>query len=211
MNPSRALALGAALSLACAACEPETRILSARGGLEGLPGAKGGFKPDAARNPTDAGASAWDPLLERFPSDPQDPRKAKDSDSSSLRRTSTDGRVTLLARSPGHVMFHLTQTLHNKEYDLLLDQVLSDRLKTEYRKRALDPRQAVDFLAAHEQDVARLIAAVPMGEQTPGVILEPLGGNAFRLRAPAAAAQDLRFTTFDVVVERGQFRLLMIQ
>ena len=155
------------------------------------------------------GSTDWDYLLSAG-ADPE-ARRLSDDEVATLRRTDEDGVVTLMARSPAHVMFHLSQTLRNQEYDLLLDQVLSDATKIEYRKRGMDPMEAVKYLASRQDDIMALFAAMPLGDQTPGVNFETIGPNRFRLSPPAAITHDLRFTHFEVIIERREFRLLMIR
>ncbi len=201
-----ALGLALAAALALAGCTEE-RIVSVRGGLTGLPGAEGGRKADAPLDPARAGQTQWEPLLAEF-NGSAEPDEAPDPQT--LRATLPDGSVRLVSRSPNDVMFHLARTLANDERPLLLDQVMSDALKRSYASRDLDPAQGADYLFKHRQDIARLLAAIPLGEQTPGVYLEPIGRNAFRLRAPAQLAPDLRFTSIDFIIERGQFRLLLV-
>lgn len=184
------------------------RVVSVRGGLYGLPGAQGGLQPEADPGaPSTRAESRWDNLLARFPG--QEAPPPVDS-APTLRRTRDDGSVELISTSPNHVMYHLTQTLISKEYDLLLEQVISERTKQNYEDRGLDPTDAVKFLVKHEKDIARLFATMPMGEQTPGVFTEVIGPNMFRLRASSIVAPDLRFTAMDVIIERGRFRLLVI-
>ncbi len=219
-----AAVLMAAFSIGC-----ETKVVQRRGlHLEDVPGAEGGLAAERQAEKQRQEASAWDSLLDQFPADEPKPgeRGASESGSSRastgatgsdgtdpgpLRRKAPDGTITLVLRSPSDVMYHVSQTLRNKEYDLLLEQVLSERLKTEYRKRMREPREAVDFLVGHEREIMALIAALPMGENTPGVLMEDIGPNAFRLRAPESMRPDLRLTCFDVVIEKGVFRLLMIE
>jgi hypothetical protein len=128
-----------------------------------------------------------------------------------LRHTNPDGSVTLSLRSPAEVMYQVMTTLQHQEHDLLLEQVIAERAKREYLRRGRDPGEAVDFLVKHKEDVAALFATFPMADQTPGVHLETVGRNAFRLRAPVAMAGELRLHSFDVVIEEGRFRLLMIR
>lgn len=128
-----------------------------------------------------------------------------------LRHTNPDGTVTLSLRSPSEVMYQVMTTLQNDEHDLLLEQVIADRTKRAYTTKGRDPGEAIDYLVKHKNDIASLFATFPMGDQTPGVHLESIGRNAFRLSAPVAMAQELRLHSFDVVIERGQFRLLMIR
>lgn len=195
------------------ACTYE-KVVGVRGGLYGLPGAEGGLKvegePDDSARKSSSGN--WDAILTEFRSDDPDAQAGAvgEEEAYTLRRTRPDGSIDLISRSPNHVMFHVTQTLATGERDLLIEQVMSERLKRSYEARGLDPIQGAEFLIKHQQHIGALFASMPLGEQTPGVFLETIGRNMFRLRAPAQLAPDLRFNYFDVIVEGGEFRLLMI-
>lgn len=211
---------GACAAIVFAGCAAEPRIVSERSLLTGVPGAVNGGDAAATSAPNTSGSSAysddWERTLRAFQTPDLSPagRMPVSSDAAAGARLRTElpgGRVVLTSRSPADLMFHLMTTLRNKEHDLLLDQVISERTKQEYRRRGRDEREAVEFLAANEKDVAALLWAFPMGERTPGVIMENVGRNAFRLRAPVVMRGELRFTTLDVVIEHGQFRLLMIR
>lgn len=165
-------------------------------------------------------SNPWEPMLRAFPGYEAPPTvgEAAEGDTPAdratllgLRRVNADGSVTLFLRSPTDVMYHVMSTLQREEYDLLYEQVIAGRAKLEYTRRGRDPREAVEFLRRRKQDVAALFASFPMGDQTPGVHLESIGRNAFRLRAPVAMREELRLHVFDVVIEGGQFRLLLIR
>ncbi len=214
------------VSLAVAGCKSEERIVSARGGLYGLPGAQSGVVDDTQASskpePTEHHRGGpWDSVLRAFPGY-QPPADTSVSASAGaepqsqgemlgLRRTNRDGTVTLFSRSPSDVMYHVMTTLDKKEHDLLFDQVLAESTKAEYRRRGRDAWEAVEFLAKRRGDIAALFGTFPMGDQTPGVALESIGRNMFRLSAPVAMARELRLHSLDVVIEDGQFRLLMIR
>ncbi len=180
--------------------------------LQDIPGAQGGIR---AEEPPEGQGQDWEQLLAEYQSTPGssvgDAEQYEQIDGSPLRLAAADGSIRLVSKSPSHVMYHLTQTLARGEDELLVDQVLSDRTKREYRVRGLDPIDALEWLKAHREDIGALFATIPMGEQTPGVFLESLGDNAFRLRAPTALRDGLVLREFDVVVEQGSFRLLVIR
>lgn len=195
-------ALAAALGTGCG-CAEEREILEVRGGLVGLPGSQGGL---VGSRPKETSGGFQD-VLNRY-----DPLEESEDQNSAgiLRRTNDDGTVSLISRSPRHVVYHLLTLLASEEEDLLFDQLLSDNLKEAYIQRGKDPREAVDFLMDNRDDIRRLLATIPMGEQTPGVLARPIGRNMFRLSAPSVMARDLRFKHFDVVMEGRVFRLLLI-
>lgn len=204
----------------------EERVVKVKGLMEGIPGAEGGWSKDLAR---EEGASApargmWEPLLGEFEkgkavegAEGEEGAKAAGDGvetraiAAGLRKVNKDGSVLLVSKSPSDVMYHVMSTLRNKEHSLLFDQVLSEMTKAEYLRRGMEPRDAVKWLAKHEGDIADLFSTLPMGEQTPGVYMESIGRNMFRLEAPVAMRGEVRLTRFDVVIEKGEFRLLMIR
>jgi len=210
-QPAPALLLLALALPLCQGCA-ESRVVKSNDILQDIPGAQGGLR---AETPPEDQSQDWEQLLAGYQSTPGasvgDDEQFQQIDGAPLRLEAPDGSVLLVSKSPSHVMYHLTQTLAKGEDDLLLDQVLADRTKREYALRGRDPAEAVDWLKRHRQDIGALFAAIPMGEQTPGVFLEPLGDNAFRLSAPRAIRDGLTLTEFDVVVEQGRFKLLMLR
>lgn len=212
------------VSMFIVGCASEERVISARGGLYGLPGAQSGIVEESSDNSKPKGNSQvasgpWDNVLRAFPGyeAPAAPTEDPSAEPRSrgemlgLRRINRDGSVTLFARSPSDVMYHVMTTLENKEYDLLLDQVIAESTKSEYRSRGREPNESVDYLIKRRDDIAALFATFPMGDQTPGVQMKSIGRNTFRLTAPVAMTQELRLHSLDVVIEGGQFRLLMIR
>lgn len=201
-----ALAVGAVVVAGCT----EERVVGVRGGLQNMPGAKGGVEVDQRRvsegqsvgTSYDALLAKYEPYSDELVVDERHPLRLVDPDDPE--------QVTLVLRSPQHVLIHLFETLRNGEDDLLYEQVLSDRLKRNYRESLKDPREAVAYLKKNAREVRKLIASMPAADQTPGLYLKPLGDNAFRIEAPGGGALKMKFQTFDVVLEGGRFRLLLL-
>lgn len=143
--------------------------------------------------------------VERNPGEaagPVDPRN------NPLREETEDGAIKLLSFAPRHLVTHLRQTLLNEEYDLLYEQLISDRTKQEYEERDRDPLEARAWFQRHRRDVLRLLAKMPMGEQTPGLYMRNVGNGVYRLQLPNRADSD--FQRLDFVWERGVCRLVLI-
>lgn len=180
------------------------------GGYTNLPLEKTGGDP-SVREPGKSGGGAqggsdqWSRLLgAETPGEPVEGRP--------LRRQLPDGGVLLLSRSPRELIANLYETLRDSETQLLEEQVLSERTKRAYFAERKSPADAVAWLMKNRKDVEALIAAMPAGEQTPGVFIKPLGNNAFRLTMGSGVEMlETKFRTLDVVIEQGRFRLLMIQ
>lgn len=198
--------------------------MGSRGILSDIPGAETGGRSESEKggSPPVARNAEWEAVLGPYRKDPElageaasgkkgDDRGPKEI--APLRMQRRDGSILLVSNSPANVMYHLTQTLANGELELLYDQVLSEAAKVEYRKRARDPREAVTWLARHQDDIGALFAAMPLAEQTPGVVMTNIGRNRFRLGVEPDVAQgmSLRLTAMDVIIEEGHFRLLMVR
>lgn len=118
-----------------------------------------------------------------------------------------DGSKTLQSKTGLQLMYHIQSTLMDDEKDLFVEQVLSEITRSEYRDRGLDPAEAFVRLKKHERDIAKLFSRMPLGENSPNVLMEPLGNNMFRVRVTGPAARDVRYRGFDMVLEGGNWRL----
>lgn len=168
-----------------AACTEE-RIVSRRGLLSSLPGAE-------TRIPDNR--SVHRPDLLRTPE-------------SGIRETLEDGETVVLhAKSVRHLMAHIVATMQNGEEELFVEQVLSRKTRDEFVFRGYDPAEAHRELVRRQRDVFKLFNVMPFGEQTPGLFLEKIGPNEFRLQIPRSSFGDLKWTGIDAVFEDGNYRL----
>jgi len=165
------------------ACEPEERIVSRHGLLSGLPGSQSQLPEPEKRS-----VSTSDKPVEQR-----------------LRIEHEDGSVTLISNSARDVLIHVVATLKDEEDELFVEQVLSERTKQEFYERGYDPVWAYRELKRRERDVRRLFAAMPYGEFTPGLRLQPNGVNEFRVKVPPTKGMPWNF--IDVIVEHGRWRL----
>lgn len=118
-----------------------------------------------------------------------------------------DGTVTLVSRSGRNLLSHIIRTLANDEPDLFLEFLLSERTKMEYAERGLDPIEAFRTLKRHEREVRTFASRMPLGEQSPHVIMEKLDQRAFRVKLTGQAKRDMQWTFMDMVLEFGQWKL----
>ncbi len=173
--------LGAAVL--CAGCQ-ETRVIHKRKPiLSGLPGSVGGggeVIPGASR------PEILQPVEQ-------------------IRVNNPDGTVTLRSPTVRDLMRHILQTLSSDERDLFTEQVLSKITRQEFFERGYDPATTFDELIRRRSDLRRLFQAMPAGEFTPGILLEPVGRNVFRLRAEGDESMNWKY--MDVVFESGDFKL----
>jgi hypothetical protein len=124
-----------------------------------------------------------------------------------IRQEDEDGNITLYTKSFGHLMTHIAMVLENDEKELFIEQVLSQVTKDEFVERDLDPGLAFDELKARQREVFRLFHFMPMGEYTPGMVVQPVGRQTFRLALDGGSNRELRWIGIDAVFERGNYRL----
>ncbi len=199
--------LTAAITITTLAACAEERTVSVKGGLIGLPGATHNYGADVQTSRSQ-GKSIEQALATHAPLAGQELTEVENEP---LRYTDDEGNITLVSRTPRHLLFHLIRTIENGEDQLLFDQVLSAQTKGDYTNAGKDPWDAVEYIKRHERDIRRLVQVMPLGEQTPGLILRPIGPNRFRLSATPASSTDLRFRHVEFAVEQGHFRLLIIK
>lgn len=124
-----------------------------------------------------------------------------------IRVEDEQGNITLYAKSVRHLMDHIISTIENDERDLFVDQVLSTITRDEFTQRGLDPGLAFDELKARRRDVYRVFHFMPFGEGTPGLYLESIDQNIFRLAVSRSGHKDLYWIGIDIVFERGNYKL----
>lgn len=204
------LTVSAGLYLALLSGCVEERVVAVRGGLQNMPGAVGGIRPDRSRSEDlPAGTSdRWGRYLAAY-GDPH--AQLTGSESDPRRHIDEFGNVTLILRSPADVLYHSYWTIQRGEWELLYDQVVSDRLKRNYVEHFKEPEESVRFLRRNRQDVLQLLELLPGAEMTPGALLSTVGPLAFRITASPEQTFGKRFTSVDVIIEDGVFRLLLIK
>ncbi|MBZ0172341.1 MAG: hypothetical protein K8E66_08185 [Phycisphaerales bacterium] len=153
--------------------------------MSGLPGTQGG----GFRLPTQDQA-AKNELFER---------------PAELRATNPDGSVTLRSPTVRDLMRHILETIMAGDEDAFTEHLLSTETRREFAERGYDPREAFRELSRRRDDLRRLFQAMPAGEFTPGVLMQPVGRNMFRLNAEGDRTMD--WTYMDVVFDRGDYRL----
>lgn len=174
---------GATLLTGCT----ETRIIKWNPMLGGLPGTESGT-----------------PIVRDFGDQYRDPGQIKEDQ---LQETLPDGTVKLYAKTGRHLMIHIHNTLEQNDKKLFVSQVLSDLTKRECIEQNVDPGQCFDYLKQHEQDIQDLFDRIPGGERTPGIFPKPVGYNVTRIELGPRGDQGLLWGGFDMVMERGNYRL----
>lgn len=117
------------------------------------------------------------------------------------------GEKELIAKNGQHLMVHIYNAIEADDADIFVAQVLSEMTKREYAVRGRDPRAAFDIMKQRREDVVMLFHSMPAGEFTPGVFAEYVAQGVRRVQLTGLAARDLRWRGFDMVMEKGNWRL----
>lgn len=194
----------------CAGCATEQKVVAVRGGLQNMPGAVSNIKVEKPDGPGPTSAGAWSHLQARFDQehpdltiDPENPTRAVSRDDPT--------KVVLLLYSPKYLITNLRDTIEAGEWMLIQDQLLSQMAKDELRSQLLDPLDEVRRIARNRRAILALLETMPDADQTPGLFLQNMGKNVFRLEAPGNGALELKFTRVDMTIEDNQFKLVAIR
>lgn len=200
----RALAILLLATVSLGGCVEE-RVVSARGGLYGMPGASGGYRVED--DAVSVGTSVEQILRAYHPADPS----LTPIENEPLRYRDATGELVIVSRSGQHVIYHISEMLARGEDDLLFDWIISDRAKLAYRESFLDPHETVAWLRENEEDVIALFRLMPAGEGSSGVRLTAPEQGVLRLTPELDRRYTkTRFNTLELVIEDGSCKLLTI-
>lgn len=180
----------------------EERIIHNNPSLAGLPGARSGMP--VVLSPERFGG---DPQAEE--AQPQDlPSDAHPAVVAGKARYEADGKsLRLIVHSGADLMYHIRWTVRDNEEALFTEQLLSSRTRDEFAARGMEPQLAFREIRRRKDDLIALLKIMPSGEFTTGLWNQPLGQNVFRVRAYGLLAQGLKWDGFDMVYEKGGYRL----
>lgn len=176
-----------AVALLLASCARETRVVRYHPLLGGLPGSESQI-PDTQNNSgyVDPTAIPADQLVKEDP---------------------VTHKKTLTTKSGRHLMVHIYNALKDNDKETFVSQVLCKETREECAARGVEPGECFDELVRRRDDITALFNAMPSGEYTPGIVTVPLGGRAERVMLQGLAAQNLAWTGFDMVQEKGNWKL----
>lgn len=176
----------AAASVPMSGCIEE-RVIRREGMLMGLPGAKGAQEilPEDAR--------------------PRGLHQLKDENTVT---EAPDGTKTLRSTNGRQLMKNVFYCLDQDDPKLFVKDVLSQSSRNSMFQRGLPPAEAYNALKPYREDLQALYDQMPQGEFTPGCIVQTIGKGALRLRIDDLLAESMRYKGFDMVWERGSYRLM---
>ncbi|MBS0197595.1 MAG: hypothetical protein JSR77_12645 [Planctomycetes bacterium] len=174
-----------AAGLSVAACEQH--VVSYNGLLSGLPNSQQSLP------------------LKRNLGDYKDPTRVSES---SLVVEDKTKEKKLVARTGRHLMIHIYNTVDEGDSDLFVREVLSSGTKQAIVLDGRSPTDYFNLLRSHQRDLQALFSAMPMGENTPGMFMRPVGNGVQRVRVDGIAAKNLYWDGFDMVMEGGNWKLV---
>lgn len=128
-----------------------------------------------------------------------------------IREALENGDIILRALLPEHVLSNTLSCLRNEEYELLWDQMLSERTKRAYEQEGMGVEEFAVFLARRRIDLAKGVNRMLIGLPRNDVVTENLGDGIIRMRFQPNLAKLFRFKTIDIVSESPGLKLLMIK
>jgi len=128
-----------------------------------------------------------------------------------IREETESGEVRIRALLPEHVLANTMTCIKNQEYELLWEQMLSERTKMAYAEQGMSKEQFVQFFQEHRQELARTVNRMILGLPRQEVVAENLGGGIIQYRFQPHVARAFRFTKVQIVNEGLGLKLLIIK
>lgn len=188
------------VALTLAACQRETKVVSSNPFLGRLPGAQ-------TQQPIrDLGTSTQSTGVTNFGASGGQPGDQAATPTDDLPKDK-DGRRIVHCRNGRQLLSSILILVREDDADAFARQVLCDATLQEYAQRGLDPRDAFQTVKAREKDVIALARAMPLGEQTPGVILRKVAPGTLRVELSGPITRELSWRGFDMALEGANYRL----
>ncbi|MFG0253129.1 MAG: hypothetical protein ACF8NJ_09680 [Phycisphaerales bacterium JB038] len=123
------------------------------------------------------------------------------------RHEAPDGSIHLWTVDHMHVMNMVAWCLQQQRYDLLIDEVIAEQTKTEYRSLGRDPLEAVQWMVQNEADINRLFSLLRASRGR----VENAGYKRVRLTLYGPLKYELPITQMEVVMENRVWKLAVIR
>lgn len=133
-----------------------------------------------------------------------------------IREEHDDGKITLRALLPEHVIANALTCLRNEEYQLMYEQMLAAPTRQAYDDQGADVEGGglaafTGYMRQHRHDLANTLARMTTGFTSQEVKLTNLGDGVTRCSLRPQIAGPFRFKVIDVVKEGGNLKLLMVR
>lgn len=128
-----------------------------------------------------------------------------------IREESDKGEVTIRAILPEHVLANTLTCIQNEEYEVLWDQLVSDRTKMAYAGEGMTVDDFASFFRAQRTELARTVNRMVLGLPRQEVIAENLGGGVMQYRFQPHVGRAFKFRKVQMVSEGFGLKLLIIK
>lgn len=139
-----------------------------------------------------------------------DPVTGEEPEQFKVREEMEDGTIILRAVMPEHVLANTLTCLKREEYELLWDQMVSERTKLTYAARGLGKENFVEFCGKHRLELAKTLNRMRLGLATHEVVVEGVGDGVIELRFWPQVAELFKFKKVAMVREGLGLKLLLI-
>jgi hypothetical protein len=127
-----------------------------------------------------------------------------------IREEMEDGSIVLRAILPDHVVVNTLECLRNEEYDVLWDQMLSDRVKQDWEERGGGKDGCGAYFRKNRHELVASLTRMAAGSVHQEVRFTQLGNGVTRCQLRPQYIGDLKFTWIEIVKEGPGLKLLMI-
>jgi hypothetical protein len=128
-----------------------------------------------------------------------------------IREEMEDGTIVLRAALPQHVIANTLTCISNREYELLWDQMLSERTKMAYEAEGQGAEEFGAFFSKHREELAKTLNRMMRGLVSHDVVVEQAGNGVIVLRFWPQVAQQFKFRRVEIVHEGLGLKLLLIR
>ncbi len=128
-----------------------------------------------------------------------------------IREELDDGTIVLRAFLPQHVLANTMTCLRNQEYELIWEQLLSERTKRSYEAREQGYEEFAAFFTANRLELAATVTRLMLGLSRGESFMGNVGDGVVRFYFHPRIGPEFEFKTVEVVAEGGGLKLLMIK
>lgn len=118
-----------------------------------------------------------------------------------------DGSKYMVAHNGRELMLNILKCFEDDLPEIFVRDVLCAVTKAEYADRGIDPVEAYHTLRKRKADIMLLFERIPGGEFTPGMLVQTVGRNMFRLELTGKFTTGLPYTGMDMAFENGNYKL----
>lgn len=127
-----------------------------------------------------------------------------------IREERDDGKVILRNLLPEHVLMNALACVQKQEWQLMWDQLLADETKAKYEEAGQGVNEFTEFFQTHRHELAATLNRMVSGMAQQHVAFRTQGAYT-RCQIRPQFAEPFKYKTVDVVKEKNQYKLLMIQ